>query len=213
MSQFDFKQLLTDAAGLLKKPKQSSRAHGVSEDHWETFCVNHSIKCCEAKAMNSSAATAWEGRRSSVFLRLGGLMVSIQTSRQNMSPKARRRHRSFDHPDFWMRGWTWSKKWMAAHALLPLLSPTPMLSKTIKLLISEKKDSMPPLRRLGAPANHQLRAPAKSSPEGTSKRLPSAHKSQQEHTPGTSCVLSWEPTTPANSVEILWKIDEPASFL
>jgi hypothetical protein len=63
VSQGDFNQLLVDA-GLLKKPKQSSHAHGVSEDHSESFHANHNVKCCEAKGMNSSAVTAWEGRRS-----------------------------------------------------------------------------------------------------------------------------------------------------
>jgi hypothetical protein len=105
MSQGDHNQpAVGRRAGLLKKPKQSSHAHGVSKDNWETFCANSNIKCCEEKAMSSSTIAAWEGRRCAVFFKWGSLTASIQRSGQHKSWKVRQSCQSFCPHDSWMQG-------------------------------------------------------------------------------------------------------------
>jgi hypothetical protein len=68
MSQGDHSQFLVDA-GLSKNQSNlhilmaSARTTGKPSAQSATF-----IECCEAKAMKSSAITAWEGRSHLVFL-------------------------------------------------------------------------------------------------------------------------------------------------
>ena len=78
MSQSEYNQLLVDA-GLRKKQKQTSLAHGVSKDNWEAFCANYSIKYCEANVMNSCTINTWEINEHQFFFGWGGLLSEYRS--------------------------------------------------------------------------------------------------------------------------------------
>jgi hypothetical protein len=202
MSQGDYNQLLVDA-GLLKKPKRSSHAHGVSKDNWEAFCTNYNIQYCEEMVLNSSVITAWEGRRDSVFLRFGTSGIDpkeqIKSELEGSTKAPKLRSPRFLDSRMRLKHKMNHDTWTATTAMAssPLSnSNTVQDDKTAHL--GEKRKSAAILE---APPRGTSKSPAegstKSPPEGTtSKGLSSIHKSQQEQIPEeVSYILSWEKTT------------------
>ena len=200
MSQSEYNQLMVDA-GLLKKPKQTSHAHGVSKDNWEAFCANHSIKYCEANVMNSCTINTWEIKRESVFLLLGGT--------SGINPKEQIYHElngSAKAPKLRSPRFLDAKnrlKHKINHDTKIATTPTPLsnsnpVQDNKNAHLGEKRKSAaieapPPWATRRSPAGGTTKSPA----DGTSKGLSAIHKSQHEQITSVSYILTWGETSGA----------------
>ena len=200
MSQSEYNQLMVDA-GLLKKPKQTSHAHGVSKDNWEAFCANHSIKYCEANVMNSCTINTWEIKRESVFLRLGGT--------SGINPKEQIYHElngSTKAPKLRSPRFLEAKnrlKHKINHDAKIATTPTPLsnsnpVQDNKNAHLGEKRKSAaieapPPWATRRSPAGGTTKSPA----DGTSKGLSAIHTSEHGQITSVSYILTWGETTGA----------------